>query len=141
MNEVNPVLPSTLPVKSLAIPPDPIVMVGDPLTIMFPPVLVPAAVSTPALRMTALVLALVVLMLSLNVKSPDVVLMNTSPDDQIPVGLTEPMVNAFVSRYTTEAARDDELPAASVVTLFEVLLRVNVPVPMRANPLPVTAAD
>jgi len=140
MNEVNPVLPSTLPVKSLAIPPDPIVMVGDPLTIMFPPVLVPAAVSTPALRTTALALVLVVLMLSLNVKSPDVVVMNTSPDDQIPLGFTEPMVSAFVSRYTTDAARDDALPAASVVTLFEVLLRVNVPVPMSANPLPVTAA-
>ena len=140
MNEVNPVLPSTLPVKSFAIPPDPIVMVGNPLTMMFPPVLVPAAVSTPALRMTALALVLVVLMLSLNVKSPDVVLMNTSPDDQIPLGFTEPMVSAFVSRYTTDAARDDGLPAASVVTLFDVLLRVNVPVPMSANPLPVTAA-
>ena len=73
-------------------------MVGDPLTMMFPPVLVPAAVSTPALRITAVALLLVVSMFSLNVKSPDAVLMNTSPDDQMPVGFTEPMVSAFVSR-------------------------------------------
>ena len=73
-------------------------IVGDPLTTMFPPVLVPAAVSTPALRMTAEVLVLVVLMSWLKVRSPDAVLIDTSPLDQIPVGFTDPIVSAFVSR-------------------------------------------
>jgi hypothetical protein len=74
------------------------VMVGDPLTMMLPPVLVPAALLTPALRVTAVADVLSVLMLSLKVRSPLEVSMTTSPDDQIPVGLTEPMVTALLSR-------------------------------------------
>jgi hypothetical protein len=117
------------------------VMVGVPLTLMLPPVLVPAAVLTPALSVTAEDDVLVVLMLSLNVRSPLAVSINTSPDDQMPVGFTDPMVTALLSRYEIDEALAEEVPAAMVLTLLDVLVNVNVPVPIMARPLPVIAAD
>ena len=97
MNAVNPVLDEMLPVIKRATPPVPVVIVGEPLTITLPPVAVPAAVATPALSVTAVDEVLVVLMLSLKVRSPVSVVIETSPVDQIPVGLTVPMVSALLS--------------------------------------------
>ena len=143
MNVVRFVLPSTLPENNRAMPPVPMVMVGvgEPLTMMFPSVLVPAMALRPAFKVTAVEVALVVLMLSLKVRSPVAVSIKTSPDDQIPVGLTEPMVTALLSRYEIEAALADDVPAAIVLTLLEVFVSVNDPVPIMARPLPVIAAD
>jgi hypothetical protein len=89
---------------------------------------------------TAVALALVVLMLSLNVRSSVAVLIETSPEAQIPVGLTVPMVSALESRYVTDVARADDEPAAIVATLFDVLASVKAPAPFKARPLPVIAA-
>jgi hypothetical protein len=141
MNVVRFVLLSTLPENSRALPPVPVVIVGVPLTTMLPPVLVPALLLTPALSVTAVLDVLVVLMLSLKVRSPVVVSIKTSPDDQIPVGLTDPIVTALLSRYEIDEALADDVPAAILLTLLEVFVSVNVPVPFMARPLPVIAAD
>ena len=47
------VLPDSLPLNNLATPPVPIVMVGVPLTLMSPPVMVPGVELFPALIMIA----------------------------------------------------------------------------------------
>ena len=60
MKLVSPVLPDMLPLYKVVRPPDPVVMVGEPLKIILPPVDVPAAVLWPALRITALELVLLV---------------------------------------------------------------------------------
>ena len=78
-------------------PPSPMVIVGDPTRMMSPPPEVPAAVETPAFKVTAEMDVLVVLMLSLKVRSPDNVLIETSPVDQIPVGFTDPTVSPLPS--------------------------------------------
>ena len=63
MKLVTPVLPDTLPVINRATPPVPMVIVGEPLRMTFPPVDVPAAVADPAFNVTAVDDVLVVSML------------------------------------------------------------------------------
>ena len=141
MNDVIPVLPETLPVNRRATPPVPIVMVGVPTRTTLPPVEVPAAVVTPALSVTAVDEVLVVLMLSLKVRSPVSVLIETSPVDQIPVGFTVPMVRALLSAYEMAPTLLLDEPAAIVPMAFEVFVSVVEPAPRRAKLDEVIAAD
>jgi hypothetical protein len=116
-------------------------MVGVPTRTTLPPVEVPAAVVTPALSVTAVDEVLVVLMLSLKVRSPVSVLIETSPVDQIPVGLTVPIVSALLSTYEMAPTLLLDEPAAIVPMAFEVFVSVVEPAPRRARLDEVIAAD
>jgi hypothetical protein len=116
-------------------------MVGVPTRTTLPPVEVPAAVAAPAFNVTAVADVLVVLMLSLKVKSPVSVLIETSPDDQIPVGLTVPIVSALLSTYEMAPTLLLDEPAAIVPMAFEVFVSVVEPAPRSARLDEVIAAD
>ena len=78
-------LPATDPVISVARPPLPVVMAGLPLNTMLPPVAVPAALATPALSSTALLLASTVATLCATVRSPLAVPTYTGPLAPMPL--------------------------------------------------------
>ena len=122
-------------------PPVPMVMVGEPLMRMFPPVAVPAAVFLPAFNITASSDVLVVSMAAASVKLPDSVSTRTVPVLVMPVGLTVPMVNAPLFTTFTLPSLVALLPPARVVMLLLVLVSVKLPVPCRPKPAALIAPD
>ena len=119
----------------------PMVMVGEPLMMMLPPVDVPAAVFLPAFKITASADVLVVLMDCASVKLPDSVSTRTVPVLVMPVGLTVPMVNAPLLMTFTLPSLVVLLPPANVVMLLLVLVSVKLPVPFKPKPAAEIAAD
>ena len=85
-------LPVSDPLNNLAIPPDPVVTVGEPDTKILPPVVVPMAALFPAFKTTAELVVEEVAKFPSKVKSPDWVEICTSPVDVI-----GPNVKAFAS--------------------------------------------
>ena len=95
---VKPVLPVTLPVIRLILPPVPTLSVGVPEISKLPPEAVPGAVLLPALSNMALLVVLVELMLPAKVRSPVKVETLTAPVAPMPeVAPTVPMVSALLS--------------------------------------------
>ena len=89
---VKPVLPVTLPVNRLTLPPFPTLNVGVPEMIKLPPEAVSGTLLEPALRTMALLVAALVLMLPAKVRSPVKVETLT-----VLVAPTVPMVRALLS--------------------------------------------
>ena len=82
---LRPVLPDTLPVNSRAVLPEPTVMLGEPETMMLPPVMVPTALVTPAFSVKAVAeLIRLVEMPCATVKSPVAVERLTVPVAETP---------------------------------------------------------
>ena len=91
-------LPVTLPVIRLILPPVPTLSVGVPEISKLPPEAVPGAVLLPALSNMALLVVLVELMLPAKVRSPVKVETLTAPVAPMPeVAPTVPMVSALLS--------------------------------------------
>ena len=139
---VSPVLSASLPLNNLIIPLVPVLITGDPETIIFPPIASPILLDCPALIVTALVVVLSVFMLLASVISPFNVATAMVPEAVIPVLVNAPIVKPpLASTSERLPSFEDDEPPERVAILLEVLVSVYVPVPFRSNPLAVRAAD
>ena len=117
---VKPLLSETLPVKKAAIPPSPVVIIGDPSMMMLPPVAIPATSHWPALKMIADGVAFVV------VTGPEMVKLPVRVATLIgPVAVIPETVSSFPSTSETALA----FSTRTVEKLLEVFVNVTLPEP------------